>query len=450
METRRCFLGKALAAGSLLLIGRSAFPGIPVRKRPARMTAKTALYRAVNGTPAENIDRVLELAGGIDRIVGPDDVVVVKPNVQWWNQGAPNISAMSRLVERIFERPGGFRGEVVVAENCHRGSAPLAARSSGWVRPFERNSDIPGVRNIGECAARLQKMFGKRFSIRAWINVDSGGRRVRGPEDGDGYVYCDGTGEVPLFACDNGLEGERRRKTIMTYPIFTTDRGTVVDFRKGIWEKGSYTGRPMKIFLLSALNHHSVYCGMTSSLKNYMGIVDLSGGPDPNNGGMLSSEYHNFHSFPFDKWAPGPTAGMLGTAIGSFLRTIRRADLHITTAEWIGLSSRVDGPVARTRAVLAGTDPVALDFHAAKYILYPNSGISVHNPENEKGPVCQYLRKAAETGAGILDEEHVAVESYDIARKGWQQDGELALMGEKSWGTDPRAVAKYLYLRFAY
>ena len=138
------------------------------------------------------------------------------------------------------------------------------------------------------------------------------------------------------------------------------------------------------------------------------------------------------------------------TKYKAYSQTVRRADLHITTAEWVGLSSRVDGPAARTRAVLAGTDPVALDFHAAKYILYPNSGISVHDPENEKGPVCQYLAKAAETGAGILNEEHVAVESYDFARNGLQQDGDLALMGEKSWGTDLRAVAKYLYLRFAY
>src|SRR4030066_312067 len=133
METRRRFLGKAMAAGGLLLFGRSAFPGIPMRNRPAPVNAKTAVYRAVNGTPAEN---------------------------------------------------------------SHRGSAPLSSQSSGWVRPFERNSDLPGVRNMGECAARLKEMFGKGFSTRAWINVGSGGRRVHGPDDGIGYVYCDGTGGV--------------------------------------------------------------------------------------------------------------------------------------------------------------------------------------------------------------------------------------------------------------
>jgi hypothetical protein len=84
-----------------------------------------------------------------------------------------------------------------------------------------------------------------------------------------------------------------------------------------------------------------------------MGITDLSGGSDPNNGGRLTKDFYNFHSFPFDKSSPGPVPGMLGAAIGMFMQTIRKADLNITTAEWVGLSSRTDPPVVQTRAVLA-------------------------------------------------------------------------------------------------
>ena len=62
----------------------------------------------------------------------------------------------------------------------------------------------------------------------------------------------------------------------------------------------------------------------------------------------------------------GPKAGMLGAEVGVFMKTIRKADLNITTAEWIGISSRVDPPIAHTRALLASTDPVALDYHAYK------------------------------------------------------------------------------------
>jgi len=407
----------------------------------------TTVYRSVNGTPAENLEKVLSLAGGVERIVCPDDVVILKPNVQWWNQGAPNLSAVDRLVELIFGRTDGFRGEVVLAENCHRGSSPAGSASSGWARPFERNADVDGVRTMGELGERLSRRFGRRFTVRHWIDVAAGARRVTGPKDGDGYVYCDGTAGGPLLVCDNGVAGDQLRATVMTYPVFTTDAGTVVDFRNGIWNKGAYTGQPLKLFNIAALNHHSTYCGATSLVKNYMGITDLSGGPDPSNGGRISGTYYNFHSFPFDKWAPGPRPGMLGKAIGTFLATVRRADLNITTAEWVGLSSRVDPPVVRTRVVLAGADPVALDYHATKFILHPNSKISVHDPENPGSPLRHYLARCAETGGAIFDERFVSVTSYDFAKGRLQGDDELAVVGAKDWGTDAKGILKYLYLR---
>ena len=89
------------------------------------------VYRAVKGNPQTNLERVIGLLGGIEKIIGADDVVVIKPNVQWWNQGAPNIQSLKALIDLIMERPGGFRGEVVVAENCHRGKQPWNSMSSG-------------------------------------------------------------------------------------------------------------------------------------------------------------------------------------------------------------------------------------------------------------------------------------------------------------------------------
>ena len=52
--------------------------------------------------------------------------------------------------------------------------------------------------------------------------------------DGTGYVYCDGTGGVPLISFDNGQKGNGFREVIMTYPVFQTDKGTVVDFKNGL------------------------------------------------------------------------------------------------------------------------------------------------------------------------------------------------------------------------
>ena len=139
---------------------------------------------------------------------------------------------------------------------------------------------------------------------------------------------------------------------------------------------------------------------------------------------------------------------MLGAEIGVFMNKIRKADLNITTAEWVGLASRVDPPIARTRAVLACIDPVALDYHATKYLLYPNSRLSIHNPDDKKSPLHQYLVKCAEEGGGIFDEEYVAVKSYDFGTTSLHQDNNLVVIGQKTWGTNLKSILKYFVLRY--
>jgi hypothetical protein len=138
---------------------------------------------------------------------------------------------------------------------------------------------------------------------------------------------------------------------------------------------------------------------------------------------------------------------MLGKAIGTFMKTVRKAHLNITTAEWVGLSSRTDPPAARTRSVLACTDPVALDYHGAKYILHPNSGIKNHDPDYPQGPLNQYLTRCAKEYGGYFDEEKVQVRSYDIGKMAFQNDHELAVIGDKIWGGNLKPIIKYFYFR---
>ena len=159
--------------------------------------------------------------------------------------------------------------------------------------------------------------------------MEAGNRWVSGPEEGTGYVYCDGTKGVPSISFDNGIQGEGHRKVIMSYPIFETDSGLTVDFKNGIWETGSYIEQPLRFINFAALNHHSTYCGATS-------------------------------------------------------------------------------------AVLASMDPVALDYHAAKYVLYPNSKIALYNPDDQMSPLHQYLAKCAEKGGTTFGDEGVEIKSNDI------------------------------------
>jgi len=108
---------------------------------------------------------------------------------------------------------------------------------------------------------------------------------------------------------------------------------------------------------------------------------------------------------------------------------------------------RTEPPVAHTIAVLASTDPVALDYHATKYILYPNSNIPIHNPDDDESSLHQYLVKCAEQGGGIYDEKHVAVKSYDFKTKSFQTENKLEIIGDTTWGSDLKTLIKYLMLR---
>ena len=235
--------------------------GSPVREAepfpaPKSGPPETTVYRAVNGRPEENLTNVVKLAGGVEKFVGAHDVVLIKPNVQWWNQGAPNLAALVTLVELVMGRPGGFSGEVVLAENCHRGAKPWESLSSGWTQVFVRNSDLAGVGSFNDAAALLKKRFGDRFSVCHWVDVGAGGRRVHSPPEGPGYVYCDGTGGAPEIAFDNGMSGEGFRKTLMTYPVCRTEKGTLVDLKNGIWEKGIHSDRPLTFINLARRAAH--------------------------------------------------------------------------------------------------------------------------------------------------------------------------------------------------
>ena len=407
-----------------------------------------AIYRAVGGHPSENLRQVIAMMGGIARFVGSEDVVMVKPNAQWWNQGATNLAAMEALVTLIMDRPGGFNGEVVLAENCHRGGEPWSSPISAWARPFVRNADLAEVDTLNGLCGWLKERYGQRFSTCHWLDVQNGGQKVSGPAAGVGYVYCDGTEGNALVQCDNGAEGDQFRTTIMTYPVFKTARGTMVDFKQGIWQDGGYTEQPLRFVNFAALNHHSPYCGATSSVKNIFGAVDLSGGSDPDNNGILTQGYYNFHSFAFNKWEKGPVSGAMGKAVGTFINHIRKPDLNITAAEWIGLSSRTQAPAARTQAVLAGVDPAALDYHAYKYLLYPNSNISFHNPDDISSPVHHDLTQCAQAYGSVVAEKDMTVESYGLEGNRWLSDSGGIIRGKKVWDRKIKDVMKYFYFRF--
>ncbi len=372
--------------------------------------------------PEENMRDLLQLLGGIEKIIGSEDIVILKPNAQWWNQGTTNTNAMKAFIEAILKRPR-FHGEIIIAEN-HQYDEP---NSRGWTT-IERNGDY----NLNELVEYFQKLGHPNVTKYHWRPVTpqsksktdpaNFSRIVESPWQGDGYVYD----KKLIYTSPLG------RRCILSYPIFTSSySGTVIDFKNGAWKNGKYTSQQVKFINFSGINHHGSYCGVTASVKNYMGIVDMScgaprGGPE----GFFNVHNVGVRELPnvYERYVPWRIRNKLelfwetnyshkyfhhtGGCLGAFMRKVRMADLNIITADWVGFGSRTNTSLSgHPKALLASTDPVALDSWAAREILLPltqtgpdrETFSALNNPDSVEGPFRKFLQECHSQGIGNLD-----------------------------------------------
>lgn len=380
------------------------------------------IFISRNGTPQQNIARVIEMMGGIQKFIGIYDIVVLKPNVQWWNQGRTNLAAMKGFIDLVLNIPS-FKGEVIIAENHHfiDDSLPEGEKDNirGWTHFSKINGEIDGVNHNLNTLIELYHKQGymnvTKYHWRdggpkldVWGNGKNGGI-VKFPAEGDGYIWSD---MDYIFA---GFMGLKKWKVKMTYPIFTSPySGITIDFKNGAFKRdgkggGSYIpDKPVKFINFAVLNTHGDDTGITSSVKNYMGITDLSCGY----WGLKPEGYVNVHACG-SKYYPHAKAA----AIGYFMKTIRKSDLNIVTAEWVGWGHRTDvSKATRMRTILASTDPIALDYYGAKYLIYPLSrNKDHHDPDNPRSSVRRFLDLTlVACGEGTLDEKRMRVYEFNF------------------------------------
>lgn len=78
---------------------------IPVKYKSTRKITKdlqTSVFWVINGSPSENLSKLIKLLGSIEKIIVEDDVVVIKPKVQWWNHGATNLCTLKTIIDLII------------------------------------------------------------------------------------------------------------------------------------------------------------------------------------------------------------------------------------------------------------------------------------------------------------------------------------------------------------
>jgi len=312
---------------------------------------------------------------GPDGLIPRDAVVVIKVNSQWDERGGTNTDLVESIIRAVTEHPDVYAGEVVVADN---GQAQYGSTRQGGSLDYERNNAEETSRSIRKVVDGFS--WGHRVSTFLWdtITTTKVDEYFMG-DDGDGYFV------------DEGVSGGSALR--VSYPKFKTEHGTRVSFRHGVWlpDVSGYDGEKLKVINVPVLKAHFIY-GVTGCVKHYMGVVSdkLTGG---------------------DSHRSVRRGGM-----GTEMAATRMPTLNVLDAIWVnanpgsGPSSPYD-QATRLNTVMAGTDPVALDYWASKHVLMQAARL--------KGHFGSWLRLSAEELADAghrftLDEERMNVYTVSL------------------------------------
>jgi hypothetical protein len=273
---------------------------------------------------------------GPSGMIEPNDVVLIKVNAQWKYRGCTNSDLIRGLIQRILDHPDGFVGEVVIFENGQgRGSLNCDTSSS-------YGGDTSVHANAND----------ESHSFLYLVNTIFNDPKVSA-------FLLDSIAASFIGATDHSANGYRIYENV-SYPCFTTSGGHRVELMEGIWQGNGYT-QNLKLINVPVLKHHDTGGSeITASLKHCYGIVSMSDGQSP------------FRHY-----------GGLGETCGKMIVSVRTPILNIIDATWVSYSSITGYPASttfRANQILASQDPVALDYWAAKYILYPIDNNARHHP----------------------------------------------------------------------
>jgi uncharacterized protein (DUF362 family) len=280
-------------------------------------------------------------------IIGKNDVAIIKVNSQWDERGGTNTDLVKALIQAIIDHPQGFSGEVIIADKDSSQSMQKVADS------------FPDY----------------KVSTYLWDTITN--KRVNEYADGDlqdGYV----------------VESSRNPETglVTTYPKFKTEYGTNLSFKLGVWDSANkaYDSSRLKVINVPVLKSHAIY-GVTASIKHYMGVAS----------DKLSREIG------------GRAHSSVGSGgMGTEMVQTRFPALNIVDAIWVNANpgygpSTSYGEATKIGVIIASTDPIALDYWAAKEILMPAArakgydDLSSIDPDNiSPGSFGNWLRRSME------------------------------------------------------
>jgi hypothetical protein len=277
-------------------------------------------------------------------IVGPENVVVIKGNWQWTSRNTTSADRVKGLIWRILNHPDGFFGEILVCDNTQDIGTGINQQDNN---SEDTAQSIPDVVNTFHAKGYPVYYLDWKYIWSVVATEYSAGNY------NDGYVY--------------------ESSSKITYPKFRSPSGDYyISMRYGVWDSlsASYDHSRLCIIDFPVLKAHSM-AGATIAVKNWIG--------------MLTTAYS---SERFGNWNNLHTTYFFGTyALVARVMAVTFPRLSIVDAAW----TTTYGPsnliwVQNTNMLLGSTDPVAVSWYAAKFILTPIARYPDQtNPDNSLG-----------------------------------------------------------------
>lgn len=290
---------------------------------------------SLNGLKLYKTDKETDM-GGKDGWIDKEDVVLIKVNAQWKFKGCTNSDVIRGLIVRILEHPDGFLGEIVLFENGQGGGSLDCDTMWGGRYPDT------GVHANAE---------DESHSFSYLVDTVFADERVS-------KYLLDPIREIFISSDDHKTNGYRKLANV-SYPCFTTAKGNRIELKEGIWSGDGYN-QNLKLINFPVLKHHGG-CGITGALKSFYGVLSMADG---------KSGLRHY--------------AKLGQHCGEMIAHVITPVINILDCIWVTQVAWAGYPpenTTRLNQLLASIDPVALDYWAAKHLLYPIDNNPEHHPD---------------------------------------------------------------------
>lgn len=261
-------------------------------------------------------------------IVGSNNVVIIKGNYQWTSRNTTSADRVKGIIWRILQHPNGFSGEIMVCDNTQDIGTGINDNDNNSEDPQQSIIDV------------VNTFHAKGYPVHVMDWQTIWGVVANEYSQGDynnGYVY--------------------ESSTKISYPKFRTPMNRYVSLRYGIWDSALavYDSSKLCIIDFPVLKAHSM-AGATIAIKNWVGLLTTAYSTERYGGWNQMHSNYFFNSY----------------ALVARVMAVTFPRLAIVDADW---TSRT-GPnnlqyVQHTSMLAASTDPAAVSWYTAKFILTP-------------------------------------------------------------------------------